>query len=85
MYIKDADPENAVDLKSYNETLGQLLGEWHENDTDAVAAAMADWLTGLRDPYATQKLANAIKLRAESIIERAEEAAAVDPRDGWQS
>lgn len=72
-YYADLDPENAVDLKSYNETLGQLLGEWHENDTDAVAAAMADWLTGPMDDYATSKLASAIKLRAESILSRAEE------------
>jgi hypothetical protein len=73
-YFPALDPENAVDLKPYNEMLGQLLGEWHENDTDAVAAAMADWLTGPMDDYATSKLASAIKLRAESINRRAEEA-----------
>lgn len=72
-YYADMDPENAVDLKSYKETLGELLGEWHENDTDAVAEAMADWLTGPMDEYAALKLAIAIKLRAYSIIRRAEE------------
>lgn len=72
-YYAAMDPENAVDLKSYKETLGELLGEWHENDTDAVAAAMADWLTGPMDEYAASKLASAIKLRAYSIIRRAEE------------
>lgn len=72
-YYAYLDPENAVDLKSYNETLGQLLGEWHENDTDAVAAAMADYLTGPLDMHATSKLVRAILTRAESIIARAEE------------
>lgn len=70
IHIKDADPENAVNLASYKETLGQLLGEWHENDTDAVAAAMADYMTGPLDMHATSKLVRAILSRAESIIER---------------
>lgn len=73
MHIKDADPENTVDLKSYNETLGQLLGEWHENDTDAVAAAMADFLTSAQDSYAERKLVRMIRDRAKSIIERSKE------------
>lgn len=73
MYIKEADPENAVDLKSYNETLGQLLGEWHENDTDAVAAAMAEFLTSAQDSYAERKLVRMIRDRAESIIDRSKE------------
>lgn len=72
-YYADLDPENAVDLKSYNETLGQLLGEWDENDTDAVAEAMADFLTGPQDSYAESKLVRMIRNRANSIIERAEE------------
>lgn len=67
------EPADTVDLASYNETLGQLLGEWHENDTDAVAEAMADFLTGPLDNYAISKLATAIIRRAESIIERSKE------------
>lgn len=72
-YYADLDPENAVDLKSYNETLGQLLGEWHDNDTDAVAAAMAEFLTSAQDSYAERKLVRMIRDRAESIIERSKE------------
>lgn len=72
-YYADLDPENAVDLKSYNETLGQLLGEWHENDTDAVAAAMADYWTGPQDQLAAAKLVVAIVSRTQSILSRAEE------------
>lgn len=73
IYIKDADPENAIDFPDFNEVCGVLSDEWHENDQDFVIEAMADWLSGLQDSYATTKLANAIKARAESIIERSKE------------
>jgi hypothetical protein len=81
MYIRDADPENAVDLKSYKETLGQLLGEWHENDTDAVASILAEYLTSGRDAYDGAKAFRMIMERAERIIERAEETRQTGPED----
>lgn len=81
MYIRDADPENAVDLKSYKETLGQLLGEWHENDTDAVAEAMAKFLTGPQDSFAERELVRVIRDRANRIIERDNENRQTGPED----
>lgn len=75
------DDVDTVDLKSYNETLGQLLGEWHENDTDAVAEAMAKFLTGPQDSYAERELIRIIRDRAESIIERAEDTRQTGPED----
>jgi hypothetical protein len=81
MYIRDADPENAVDLKSYKETLGQLLGEWHENDTDAVAEAMAKFLTGPQDSFAERELVRVIRDRANRIIERDNENRQTGPEE----
>lgn len=69
---KDEAPDT-LDLASYKETLGQLLGEWHENDTDAVAAIMAEYLTGPADAYAGAKAFRLLRERAESIIERSKE------------
>lgn len=76
------DAPDDVDLKSYNETLGQLLGEWHENDTDEVAAIMAEYLTGTQDAYAGAKAFRKLRERAERIIERAEESRQTGPEGG---
>jgi hypothetical protein len=83
-YDRTRDPENMRGPLGYDEALGLIMSEWHDNDTDFVAAAMAKYLAGRPDKFADAELVRVIRQRAESIIERAEEAAKVDPRDGWQ-
>lgn len=72
-YYADLDPANAVDLKSFTEQEGELHEHWHENDQDEVIRIMADWLTGLQDQYAKEKLVRMFTARAQSIADRAEE------------
>ena len=80
-YYAYMDPENDVDLKSYKETLGELLGEWHENDTDEIARIMAEYLTGPADAYAGAKAFRMIRERAERIIERANDNRQTGPEE----
>lgn len=74
MYIREADPENAVDLRSYADTLELIGEEVHENDQDFILETMAEWLTGPQDQYAKDKFTRLMAERAQKILERAIEA-----------
>lgn len=67
------DAPEAVDLKTFTEQEGELHEHWHENDQDEVIRIMADWLTGLQDQYAKDKLVRMFIARAQSIADRVHE------------
>lgn len=75
MYIKEADPENAVDT-SYYDTYKVAIAdalEFSGEDREAVAGILAFYLTGMKDQFSEDRLIRTIVERAESIIERCKE------------
>lgn len=81
-YDASRDPEKARDPLSHKQTADLLAEGWHDNDLDFTIEAMAKYLSGPQDKFADAELVRVIRERAESIIERVEEAAAVDPHNG---
>lgn len=78
------DPDKSRDPLPYSTILDMLSDEWSDEDTTFVIYSLSKYLSGPQDKYADAELVRVIRRRGESIIERLEEAAAVDPRDGWQ-
>lgn len=72
-YRAELDPENLKDCKTFTEQEGELHEHWHENDQDEVIRIMADWLTGLQDQHAKDKLVRMLTARAQSIADRVHE------------
>lgn len=73
-YHAEMDPENAVDLRSYADTLEMIGDEYHENDQDFILETMAEWLTSKQDQHAKDKFHRLMAERAQKMLDRAIEA-----------
>lgn len=78
-YYPEKDPENAVDFPSFEKMQDRLEDHWSDDDTTAVQAIMADYLTSAQDGFAKAKLWRQTIERAELVAARYE---APDRREG---
>lgn len=69
-YYAYMDPENAVDFPSFEKMQDRLSDAWSDDDTTAVQAIMADYLTSAQDGFAKAKLWRQIGERAELVVAR---------------